>query len=274
MGKNQRIRKTRKEEEEKKIKEIIKNKQLQKNYWRNFWRRSSFWIYTVCLILTVAYPLILPTLDRLQYRDMNEAVIHTNMGDISFSLYNQDAPKTVSNFVKLAQSGFYDGLTFHRVIKDFMIQGGDPKGDGTGGESAWGGNFEDEINADSLGLNDILVKDASFLKGLHNEEDLTNYADYTVKEFYKSQGFNYNDKLNSHKLNTGSLAMANSGPNTNGSQFFVVTGGEMPHLDGRHTVFGQVVSGMDVATAISEVSTTEEDNKPISPVTINSIEIK
>lgn len=274
MGKNQRTRKSRKEEEEKRLKEIIKRKQNEKNYWTNFWRRSSFWIYAVCLALTVAYPFLLSTLERSQYRNINEAIIHTSMGDITVSLYNMDAPKTTSNFVKLSQSGYYNGLLFHRVIKDFMIQGGDPKGDGTGGESAWGGEFEDEINADSIGLNDILVRDASFLKGLHNEEDLNNYAGYTVKEFYKSQGFNYNERLNSHKLNTGSLAMANSGPNTNGSQFFIVTGGEMPHLDGRHTVFGQVVSGMDVATAISEVSTSEQDNKPTSPVTINSIEIK
>jgi cyclophilin family peptidyl-prolyl cis-trans isomerase len=148
------------------------------------------------------------------------AAFETNMGNFEIELFTSDAPKTVNNFVVLSRDGFYDGLTFHRIIKDFMIQGGDPSGDGTGGP---GYKFEDEFNA--------------------------------------------------HKLVQGTLAMANSGSNTNGSQFFIVTKDKTDWLDGKHTAFGQVISGLDVVMAIDKVEVGAND-KPINPVIINKIIIK
>src|SRR3954449_5958646 len=123
----------------------------------------------------------------------SRATMRTNQGVIVLELFDEDAPKTVDNFKKLAGQGFYDGVIFHRVIRDFMIQGGDPTGTGTGGP-----------------------------------------------------GYTFEDEINDHKIARGALAMANAGPNTNGSQFFIVTTGEAPWLDGRHTVFGQVTNGMEV----------------------------
>ena len=123
--------------------------------------------------------------------------MHTNAGPIELELHDEDAPKTVENFRKLASEGFYDDLTFHRVITDFMIQGGCPEGTGTGGP-----------------------------------------------------GYTFEDEFNDHKVERGALAMANAGPNTNGSQFFIVTTEAAPWLDGKHTVFGRVTSGMDTVDAI------------------------
>jgi peptidyl-prolyl cis-trans isomerase B (cyclophilin B) len=128
------------------------------------------------------------------------ATISTNKGDIELDLHAKDAPKTVNNFVFLARQGFYDGVSFHRVISNFMIQGGDPTGSGSGGP---GYRFEDEV------------------------------------------------KNNPHTHETGTLSMANAGPGTNGSQFFI-THAPQPHLNGRHTVFGQVTSGMDIVNAIRQ----------------------
>ena len=136
-----------------------------------------------------------------------------------FELFDDDAPKTVANFKKLASDGFYDGLTFHRIIKDFMAQGGCPQGTGTGGP-----------------------------------------------------GYQFEDEFNDHKVAHGALAMANSGPNTNGSQFFIVTADECPWLDGKHTVFGKVVEGVDVLDRLNNVPTAGAD-KPRTPVLISSIEL-
>jgi cyclophilin family peptidyl-prolyl cis-trans isomerase len=147
------------------------------------------------------------------------ATLHTSEGAIEVELFAEDAPKTVENFTKLAGEGFYDGLVFHRVIPDFMIQGGCPEGTGTGGP---GYQFEDEFNA--------------------------------------------------HKVERGALAMANAGPNTNGSQFFIVTTDSAPWLDGKHTVFGKVTGGQDVADRISTVPTGAND-RPLQPVTIDSVEL-
>lgn len=190
------------------------------------------------------------------YKDGNiKATMKTNMGDIELILFPDAAPKAVENFTTHAKNGYYNGLIFHRVIKDFMIQGGDPSGNGTGGESIWGKAFEDEIS------------------------------------------------LN-HRNFFGALSMANAGPSTNGSQFFIVTAnnvapdmikqmkelgneggfseevvskyeevGGTPWLDGRHTVFGQVVEGMDVVLKIQDVETGVQD-KPVEDVIIESIEIK
>jgi peptidyl-prolyl cis-trans isomerase B (cyclophilin B) len=137
---------------------------------------------------------------------MSQATIHTNHGAIEVELFDDDAPKTVENFRKLAADGFYDGLIFHRVIKDFMIQGGCPQGLGTGGP-----------------------------------------------------GYTFEDEINDHKVVRGALAMANAGPNTNGSQFFIVTVPEAGWLDGKHTVFGEVTSGMDVVDAIEGLPTDARD---------------
>jgi len=150
---------------------------------------------------------------------MSTATMNTSAGTIAFELFDEDAPKTVENFRKLAGSGFYDGLAFHRVIKDFMVQGGCPQGTGTGGP---GYTFEDEINA--------------------------------------------------HKVVRGALAMANAGPNTNGSQFFLVTAQACPWLDGKHTVFGRISEGMEVLDRLEGVDTDSSD-RPREPVAIESIEL-
>jgi len=145
--------------------------------------------------------------------------MRTSEGVMVLELFDEDAPKTVENFRKLASEGFYDGLTFHRIIKDFMAQGGCPEGTGTGGP-----------------------------------------------------GYEFEDELNDHKIEHGALAMANSGPNTNGSQFFLVTADACPWLDGKHTVFGKVVEGTDVLERLNDVPTSGSD-KPLTPVYISSIEL-
>jgi cyclophilin family peptidyl-prolyl cis-trans isomerase len=143
------------------------------------------------------------------------ATITTSLGPIEIELFDDAAPKTVANFEKLANEGYYEDLTFHRVIPDFMIQGGCPNGDGRGGP-----------------------------------------------------GYSFEDEFNDHKIVRGALAMANAGPNTNGSQFFIVTTEAAPWLDGKHTVFGQVTSGYDVVEAIAAVDRDRSD-KPQTPVTMN-----
>ncbi len=150
---------------------------------------------------------------------MTNAKMQTNHGAIELELFDEDAPKTVENFKKLAGDGFYDGVIFHRVISDFMIQGGDPTGTGSGGP-----------------------------------------------------GYQFEDEFNDHKVERGALAMANAGPNTNGSQFFIVTADACPWLDGKHTVFGRVTSGMDVVSAIEQVETGPGD-RPRDDVRIESVSL-
>jgi peptidyl-prolyl cis-trans isomerase B (cyclophilin B) len=150
---------------------------------------------------------------------VSKATLHTSEGVIELELYPGDAPKTVENFVKLAGDGFYDGVIFHRVIPDFMIQGGDPTGTGMGGP-----------------------------------------------------GYEFEDEFNQHRVARGALAMANAGPNTNGSQFFIVTAEETPWLDGKHTVFGKVTSGMDVVDRITQLDRDAND-RPRTPVTIDRVEL-
>jgi peptidyl-prolyl cis-trans isomerase B (cyclophilin B) len=150
---------------------------------------------------------------------MSTATLHTNHGPITVELFDEDAPKTVENFRKLAADGFYEGVIFHRVIKDFMIQGGDPTGTGTGGP-----------------------------------------------------GYEFEDEINQHKIVRGTLAMANAGPNTNGSQFFLVTVQAAPHLDGKHTAFGQVTDGMDVVDKIENLPTDRRD-KPREEARIERVEL-
>lgn len=155
---------------------------------------------------------------------MTVAIIQTNMGTIELELFADKTPKTVENFVGLANKGYYNGVIFHRVIDNFMIQGGDPTGTGRGGQSLWGGKFEDEF----------------------------------VPEL-KHNG-------------AGILSMANAGPNTNGSQFFI-TLKETPWLDGRHTVFGRVIKGMDVVQAIGKVPTNQQD-RPLKDVVMEKVTIE
>ena len=150
---------------------------------------------------------------------MSQATLHTSMGAIGVELFDDHAPKTVANFKKLAEDGFYNGVIFHRVIPDFMIQGGDPTGTGSGGP-----------------------------------------------------GYTFEDEFNDRSVDRGALAMANSGPNTNGSQFFIVTADACPWLDGKHTVFGRVTEGMDAVDAISDVDRDSRD-KPHQDVTIERVEL-
>jgi cyclophilin family peptidyl-prolyl cis-trans isomerase len=150
---------------------------------------------------------------------MSVAAMRTTEGVMVFELFDEDAPKTVANFKKLASEGFYEGLSFHRIIKGFMAQGGCPRGDGTGGPN-----------------------------------------------------YQFEDEFNHHPVVRGALAMANSGPNTNGSQFFIVTADEAPWLDGKHTVFGKVIEGEEVVEKLDNVPTAGAD-KPVTPVLISSIEL-
>ena len=148
---------------------------------------------------------------------MTRATLDTTYGPIVVELFDEDAPKTVENFRRLAAEGFYDGTIFHRVIRDFMIQGGDPEGTGRGGP-----------------------------------------------------GYTFEDEINRHKVERGALAMANAGPDTNGSQFFLVTAKQAPWLDGKHTVFGRVVDGMDVVDAIESVPTGAQD-RPTQEVHVERV---
>ena len=150
---------------------------------------------------------------------MSEATMHTTAGAIRLELFDDDAPKTVENFRKLAREGFYDGVVFHRIIKDFMIQGGDPDGTGRGGP-----------------------------------------------------GYTFEDEINQHKIVRGALAMANAGPNTNGSQFFIVTADSAPWLDGKHTVFGRVSEGLDAVDAL-EATETDRNDRPRQEQRIERIEL-
>jgi cyclophilin family peptidyl-prolyl cis-trans isomerase len=149
---------------------------------------------------------------------LSSATLHTNHGAIEVELFDDDAPKTVANFVKLAGDGFYDGVIFHRIIPDFMIQGGDPTGTGTGGP-----------------------------------------------------GYQFEDEINDHKVVRGALAMANAGPDTNGSQFFIVTVDAAPWLDGKHTVFGEVKSGMEVVDELEGLPTDGRD-RPTEDAKIEKLE--
>lgn len=195
--------------------------------------------------------------------------LKTSKGDIELELDADAAPKTVTNFITLAKNGYYDHLTFHRVIPSFMIQGGDPNGDGTGGRSIFGPTFEDEINANSYGLDRKTVEQAAAGAPVPPE-----VAKMTLKQYYErpctagaSQcGYTYNDSLTSLPLKRGAVAMANRGANTNGSQFFIIQGAETPWLNGQHTVFGNVVKGLDILDAIVNVPRDTND-KPLEPVT-------
>jgi cyclophilin family peptidyl-prolyl cis-trans isomerase len=270
VGKKSQLRRERKNLEEKERKQIVTLLTKTKNPWALFWKRVDFYIYCACFVALILFPIFRKDV----FYAGSLAVLHTSKGDIKIELYTDDAPKTAENFIKLANKNYFDGMTWHRVIKGFMIQSGDPKGDGTGGESAFGDLFDDEINADYLGLGDIQVKNYTSLTSQLSADDQVRYGEISVKQYYEQvKGYKYVSRLKSHHMEIGSVAMANRGPGTNGSQFFIVTEQNQPHLDGLHTVFGRVIEGMDVARAISEVATDSSD-KPEEPVYINSVEIR
>lgn len=216
MGKRAQVKREKIQKAKIERKKFLEKVYAEKNPWTKFWRRVDFWIYAVCLIAIIAFPFVM----KGEISTGDKAVLATSMGDIEIQFYGDDAPKTVENFKKLANQGFYSDLLWHRVIKGFMIQTGDPNGDGTGGP-----------------------------------------------------GYQFDDEINDHKIVKGTIAMANSGENTNGSQFFIVTDAPQTHLDGKHTAFGEVTSGMDVVAAIAEVPVDEND-KPVNPVYLKSVTIK
>jgi peptidyl-prolyl cis-trans isomerase B (cyclophilin B) len=196
-------------------------------------------------------------------------VFKTSLGDITVQLNADAAPKTVTNFVTLAKNGYYDNLLFHRIIPDFMIQGGDPEGTGGGGKSVFGDTFEDEMNAESYGL------DIKKLAEVVSTADLKNLPEsakkWSLKQYYEAQGYSYDDSLHSLPMVRGAIAMANRGPNTNGSQFFIIHGKNTEWLEGKHTVFGNVTQGLDVLDTIAAVETGAND-KPVEDVTF-SVEV-
>jgi peptidyl-prolyl cis-trans isomerase A (cyclophilin A) len=197
-------------------------------------------------------------------------VMKTSMGDVELELFEDLTPNTVGNFISLAEKGFYDNLIFHRVIKDFMIQGGCPSGTGTGGP---GYKFADEIDADALGLGKMACKDSPFFSFLRGQDGCPqSFWDKSVKQWYEKKGYSYGAGRSGHKMVKGVIAMANSGPNTNGSQFYIVTTDECPWLDGKHTVFGKVIKGMDVVDSIEKVEC--RNSRPVTPIKILKIEIR
>src|SRR5262245_55274682 len=193
--------------------------------------RNLFWVTTLRTTLSNGLPQrqteVYRTPDKGAEMANRTAVLQTNKGTIRFELLETDAPKTTENFITLAERGYYDGIIFHRVIKGFMIQGGDPTGTGRGGESAWGGRFKDEINSGSA----------------------------VYKTGYKA----------------GTVAMANAGPNTNGSQFFIM------HIDyplpPSYTIFGRVTEGQDVVNAIA-TSQTDRNDRPLSEIKMEKVSIE
>lgn len=176
-------------------------------------------------ILSAATP---PTSMNTTSQTPVQVVLKTTMGDITLELYPADAPKTVDNFLKLSREGFYNGTKFHRVIKDFMVQGGDPLSKDDSRKAFWGTG---------------------------------------------GPGYQFEDEINARKIVRGSLAMANAGPGTNGSQFFIVTAKATPWLDGKHTNFGAVVDGMEVVSAIEGVATGEAD-KPAKDIVVQEVVVE
>ena len=221
MGRAQKLKQERKLEQE----ELIKQKKEK----RIRQARVALIILGILIIAVVGSILFV---NYLKEKDIRQVVIETEKGDIKLELYSKTAPKTVENFIKLANEGFYNGTKFHRVVEDFIIQGGDPlskdndpSNDGTGSP---GYTFEDEINPESLGLTLDQIKELEKL------------------------GYKYRYDIKSIRHEPGVISMANSGPNSNGSQFFIITKESQPLLDGRYTAFGRVYEGIDVVLSIKQ----------------------
>lgn len=227
MGRQQKIKQQRKLEHEQ---EILRKKNL---FLRLFSSRASKWILgsgiiAAAIVFAVLVILPKPEGDKNQNQAQERiAVIETNKGVIKFKLFQDKAPKTSDNFVKLANEKFYDGIKFHRVIKDFMIQTGDPN------------SRDNNWNDDGSG----------------------------------GPGYSFEDEINDYKLIRGRVAMANSGPNTNGSQFFIVTAESAPWLDGKHTVFGEVIEGMDVVDSI-ESEEVNANKHPLKDIVMEKVYIE
>jgi len=174
-----------------------------------------------------------------------QILFETTSGTFEVEVYPEVAPMTVKNFVELTKQGFYNGVIFHRVIDDFMIQGGDPTGTGRGGESIWKKGFRNEISAKALGID---------------------------QKALEAKGYSFDNDLPSMHCRYGTLCMANAGPNTNGSQFFIVVRDECPWLDGKHTVFGKVVKNMDVVEKIASTKVDAHD-RPVKEVVMKKVTI-
>lgn len=220
MGKRARDRKAKKEILEKLVKEELKSRRKWSFDIIKFIKNPAVIITFLALVSIIIYPFYYQYHTKLEMNRKYEATLTTSFGSITIELFKKDAPKTVDNFIKLSNDGFYNGLLWHRIIKEFIIQTGDPNGDGSGGP-----------------------------------------------------GYQFDDEINDHKFTVGTVGMANSGANTNGSQFFIVTEKEQPSLDGKYTVFGQVISGMETVAKIAE-SPVDKNDKPISPVYLEKVVIK
>jgi peptidyl-prolyl cis-trans isomerase A (cyclophilin A) len=271
---------------------------------------------TILIILLLVSILSAGFTEQKERQSNPVAILNTTMGIIEIELFQHAAPETVANFIGLAEgtkpfidpkSGsevkrkYYDGLIFHRVIDDFMIQSGCPLGNGTGNP---GYTFKDEINADSLGLSNMKALtpqgEPNQLLGIRSQDEFNSYIlgpvfeelgittqedlddraaefearlfELSVKDVFEGMGYEYRTGIQSYEPLKGFLAMANSGPNTNGSQFFINLI-DTPWLSGKHTVFGKVIGGMNVVELIGKVST-DADNKPNQDVRINSVIIR
>lgn len=224
MGKAQKLK------EQRKLEKINIEEEKSKK------KKKTETIIAIILVAIVVAVVAFSYFNRInKEKDMIIAIIETDKGNIELELNKKAAPKTVENFIKLANEGFYNGTKFHRVIEDFVIQGGDPlskdddpNNDGTGGPGYF---FEDEINPRSLGV-----------------------PEETIKQL-EAAGYTFDYSLESMPNKVGAISMANSGPNANGSQFFIITTEDQPHLNGMHTVFGEVVKGMDVVRQVEQNDT-------------------
>ena len=221
MGKAQKLK------EQRKLEKAIQEKNDQKKR-----KKRSILFFFIVLALVIIIALIFYFSYLSKEKNIVRVVIETAKGNIELELYREVAPKTVENFVKLANEEFYNGIKFHRVVENFIIQGGDPlskdddpSNDGIGGP---GYTFEDEINPESLGLSGETIKSL------------------------EAEGYMFNYNLKSIPHEVGIISMANSGPDTNGSQFFIITTEAQPYLNGRHTVFGKVIKGMEVVQEIEQ----------------------
>lgn len=224
MGKSQKLK------EQRKLEKIITEEGKSKK------KKKIETMVAIILVAIVVAVVAFFYFNRInKEKDMIIAIIETDKGNVELELNKKAAPKTVENFIKLANDGFYNGTKFHRAIEDFIVQGGDPlskdddpNNDGTGGP---GYSFEDEINPKSLGV-----------------------SEETIKQL-EAVGYTFDYGLESVPNKVGAISMANSGPNTNGSQFFIIITEDQPHLNGMHTVFGEVITGMDVVQQIKQGDT-------------------
>ncbi|MBN1916901.1 MAG: peptidylprolyl isomerase [Verrucomicrobia bacterium] len=229
-------------------------------------------IWTVCLLAVVAAVMVScagsdqgkGTVEVSQSRDTQDessgptAIVKSEHGEITIRLLPDAAPKTVANFVALAKEGYFDGITWHRVVPRYVIQTGDPTGTGVGGKTADGKPLPDEICAEALGIDTLPVRDferLAFLRDYYGKMynvDVDEYLDRPLKEFFEAIGFTYTPGLKTRKALKGMVGMAHSGPGTAKSQWFIITDEAQPHLNGTFTFFAEVTAGLDVAHKIKQ----------------------